>query len=183
MDVVGLIATLLLLGVTYWYARTTRDMAYTARRAAEESARATAAAERSAEAARDAAQVAQSQIDVDFDGRTISLAVSGREPIPTVELRSIGQAVVVQHVRVRRAFRAGLDGQLHDRPALTDAAMTAVGEIQLPRRLHRGERLHLTHPAMSGAGDAMRRFLLDVDYTFSEAGGAGGSRQVIVDER
>ena len=125
----------------------------------------------------------QSQIDVDFEGRTISFAMAGREPVPTVEPRSIGQAVVVQRLRVRRAFRAGFDGQLHEGPALTDTTLTAIGEIQLPRRLHRGERLHLTHPDMSEAADPMRRFLLDVEYTFSEAGGAGGSRQVIVDER
>lgn len=182
MEVIGLVATLLLLLVTFWYARTTKDLAETARQAAELSARATAATERSAEAALEAAHVAQSQIEVDFEGRTISFAMAGCEAVPTVELRSIGQAVVVQRVRVRRAFRAGFDGQLHDGPVLTDTLLAPVGEIQLPRRLHRGERLHMAHPSMSKAADLIRRFLLDVEYTFSEDGRTARSRQLIVDE-
>ena len=59
---IQLVSTLALLGVTYWYAKTTKQMAGSAEQSAEASEQATKAAERSAEAARDAATVAQSQI-------------------------------------------------------------------------------------------------------------------------
>jgi hypothetical protein len=98
---IGLLATLALLGVTYWSSKTAKDMAVIARDAAAESARATEAAERSAQAALDAARVAQSQTKVEFGGRTIPFATVHNEGIPTVEIRAVGDAVVVQGVRAR----------------------------------------------------------------------------------
>lgn len=172
-----------LLGVTFWYAKTTKDMADSARIAAAESARATAAAERSAQAALDAAQVAQSRINAEFEGRAISLVTQGVR-VATVEVRSIGDPVVVRQVRVRRAFRVTTDGELHDDPCIKNDVLTPVGEVTLPTRLHKGERLHLTHATMQEPfKDHVGRFLLDIDYTFSEAGGPGATRQLVISEK
>lgn len=183
MELIQLLATLGLLAVTAWYAKTTKNMANTARDAARDSARAIEAAERSAESARDAAWVAQSRVDVEFTGRQIGLFTQG-DHVPTVEIRSTADPVVIQRVRVRRAFRVNPDGELHDEPGLVDADLTAVGEMTLPRRLHTGERLHLTHPAMADQHeDAFGRFLLDVEYTFNEEGGTGATKQLIISEK
>jgi hypothetical protein len=177
LALIGLLATLALLLVTYLSTKASQAMAVTAKKAAEESARATAAAERSAQAALDAARVAQSQIRVEFTGRLIAIKASPVS-IPTVELESAADPVVVQRVRCRRAFRQGADG-LQPEPDLTNTELTAIGEIQLPRRLHPGEKLHLTHTSMQ-QGEFVARFLLDVDYTFSVDGGIGATRQLIV---
>lgn len=183
VDLIGLLATLGLLAVTFWYAKTTKDMATSAKEAASESARATEAAERSAQAALDAARIAQSRISIEFEGRTISLVTQG-EHFATVEIRSVGDPVVVQKVRVRRAFRVNDAGVLHDAPCIVDEEMTPVGEGGLPVRLHQGERVHVAHPEMQEPfEDPVRRFLLDIEYTFSESGGAGGTRQLVISEK
>jgi hypothetical protein len=177
---VGLLATLGLLGVTFWYARITKDMAGSAKVAAEESARATAAAERSAQAALDATLVAQARANVEFSGRTVNLKSRDGDH-RTVELMSDGDAVVVQCVRARRAFRVKDDGSTHEKPCIEDEPLTPVGEVSLPTRLHRGERIYLTHTAMNVLGeDPVRRLLLEIDYTFSESGSAGGTRKLLV---
>lgn len=183
-ELLGLLATLGLLLVTWIYTRATREMARTAARAAEDSQKATAAAERSAEAALDAARVAQSQIEVEFKGRLIALGnAQGTEHVPTVEIRSVADAVVVSRVVIRRAFRK-LPGETHaleDEASVTNEDLVPAGETQLPRRVHKEERLHFTHPAMPLEGvQPLVRFILDVHYTFSEDGGAGGQRQVLV---
>lgn len=183
-ELLGLLATLGLLLVTWMYTRATREMARTAARAAEDSQKATAAAERSAEAALDAARVAQSQIEVEFKGRLIALGnARGTEHVPTVEIRSVADAVVVSRVVIRRAFRK-LPGEtrgLEDEASVTNESLVPAGETQLPRRVHKGERLHFTHPAMQLKGvEPLARFILDVHYSFSEDGGSGGQRQVIV---
>jgi hypothetical protein len=182
IPLVGLIATLALLAVTFWYAKTTKEMATIAKDTAAESVRAIEAAERSAQAALDAARVAQSRVNVDFVGRTIGLFTEGQH-IPTVEIRSIGDPVVVQGVKVRRAIRATDSGELHPEPCMVNADLTVVGEVQLPTRLHQGERLHLSHPEMQHPlQDRVSRFLLDVEYTFGEDGGPGGTREMIISE-
>lgn len=178
---VGLIATLALLGVTFWYAKTTKEMAETAKEAAEASARATEAAERSADAARDAATVAQSQIKPEFTGRTVASYAGDHDWASAIVLQSVGDAVVVQKVRVRRAFRESTKDQLDGQPALADAELVTWGpDSTLPRRLHYGETLTLTHPALDeNELDPFYRFILDVEYTFSEEGGTGGSKILI----
>lgn len=70
---------------------------------------------------------------------------------------------------------------MEEKASVTNEDLAPAGETQLPRRVHKGERLHFTHPAMSLEGfEPLIRFILDVHYTFSEHGGAGGQRQVIV---
>ncbi|MBT9273623.1 hypothetical protein KMZ32_05985 [Phycicoccus sp. MAQZ13P-2] len=180
----GLLATLGLLLVTWIYTSATREMARTAAKAADDSQKATAAAERSAQAALDAARVAQSQIEVEFHGRLISLGnARGTEHVPTVEIRSVADAVVVSRVVIRRAFRKlpGETDALEDEGSVTNEDLVPAGETQLPRRVHKEERLHFTHSAMTvEEAEPLVRFILDVHYTFSEEGGAGGQRQVIV---
>lgn len=182
VDLGALVVALALLIVTFWYAKTTSDMAKSAQHSAGESARATAAAERSAKAALDAARVAQSQIVVEFEGRRIGLQTE-HELVPTVEIRSAGDPVVVQGVRVRRAFRASSDGELDEAASLVEAEMATVGEIRVPRRLHRGERIHFTHPAMLEGEGSLARFILGIRYTFSEDGGEGGERTLVISEK
>ena len=181
---VQLIATVGLLGVTYWYARTTKQMADSAQQSVIESARATGAAERSAEAARDAATVAQSQIRPEFTGRQVSLAPHDDEGdhLSCLRIDSTGDAVVVQGVRIRRAFRKSYDEGRRE-TAVKDAEMTAAGlDSSLPRRLHHGEHLLLTHPSLQTAhDDPFKRFIIDIKYTFSEAGGAGATKELIID--
>lgn len=182
---VQLVATLGLLGVTYWYAKTTRDMADSAKESAQASAKATAAAERSAEAARDAATVAQSQIKPEFSGRQMALmpADDFDEHVACLRIDSTGDAVVVEKIIIRRAFRESYDetGEI----AITNAELTPAGkDTKLPSRLHHGEHLLLTHPSIQNSrDDPFRRFIIDVQYSFSENGGAGGVRELIIDEK
>lgn len=181
-----LVATVGLLVVTYWYARTTKKMADSASRAAEDSALATSAAERSAEAARDAATVAQSQIKPQFTGRQIALAPrKGEEQIACLRIDSTGDAVVIQKVRIRRAFRKSYDLDDNPQVAIRDVEMTAAGtDSYLPKRLHYGEHLLLTHPSIQDArDDPFTRFIVDIEYTFSEAGGAGATKELVVDTK
>lgn len=183
---VQLLATLGLLGLTYWYAKTTKEVADSAKQSATESARATGAAERSAEAARDAATVAQSQIKPEFTGRQISLAPRDEEGAHVACLRidSTGDAVVVQGIRIRRAFRKSYNEGRRE-IAVKDAEMTVAGfDSTLPKRLHHGEHLLLTHPSIQDAlDDPFERFLIDIEYTFSESGGAGATKELIIDSK
>ncbi|WP_299052140.1 hypothetical protein [uncultured Nocardioides sp.] len=191
LEVITVVATLGLLGVTGWYAHTTKRMADTAADAAKSSDRATESAERSATAAEksavaalEAARVAQSQVEVDFDG----LLIAWTDPDPkvgtlaSVRVRCLGAAVVVQRVHVRRAFLSdGLD-YFEDEPAMVHVDLEALGEFTLPRRLHRHEFVHLSNAPMREAPRPFVRFILDVHYTFSEDGGAGGAKQLIVSQ-
>ena len=230
---VQLFSTVGLLVVTYWYARTTKSLADSARvtaaanqrateaaersagaaersaeenrrateaaersaqaaeRSAEESRRATGAAERSAEAAErsaeaslDAATVAQSQIKPDFTGRVIALAApeSDEEHVACLRIDSAGDAVVVQRVRIRRAFRRSFDEGRRD-VAITDSEMTPAGlDSHLPKRMHFGEHLLVTHPSMQvGREDPFTRFIIDIEYTFSESGQTGATKELIID--
>lgn len=183
---VQLIATLGLLGVTFWYARTTKEMAESAKESAAESARATGAAERSAEAARDAATVAQSQIKPEFTGRQVSLAPSDDvgEHVACLRIDSTGDAVVIQEVRIRRAFRKSYDDGKRE-ISVQDAEMTVAGlDSTLPKRLHHGEHVLLTHPSIQDArDDPFKRFIIDIRYTFSESGGAGAIKELIIDSK
>jgi hypothetical protein len=180
---VQFLATLALLGVTYWYAKTTRDMANSANESAQESAKATSAAERSAEAARDAATVAQSQIKPEFTGRQIALMPTNDldEHLACLRIDSTGDAVVVRKVFIRRAFRQSYDETKN--VAITNSEMVPAGkDTRLPSRLHHGEHLLLTHPSLQDTrDDPFRRFIIDIEYTFSENGSAGGTRELIVD--
>lgn len=183
---VQLIATLGLLYVTYCYAKTTKEMADSAKQSASESARATGAAERSAEAARDAATVAQSRIKPAFTGRQISLAPRDEEGghVACLRIDSTGDAVVVQGIRIRRAFRKSYDEGKRE-IAVTDAEMIVAGlDSTLPKRLHHGEYLVLTHPSIQDArDDPFARFIIDIEYTFSESGGAGATKELIIDSK
>ncbi|WP_191563310.1 hypothetical protein [Janibacter melonis] len=178
---IELIATLCLLGVTAWYAVITKGMADSARKSAQASERSTAAAERSAQAALDAATVAQSQIRPEFTGRWVNL--TGDEGyVACIRIDSTGDAVVVQGVRIRRAFRKSWD-EGNRVVAVEDADLTVAGlDSALPKRLHYGEHLLLTHPDIQDArSDPFTRFLIDIDYTFSVSGGAGATKELIVD--
>lgn len=186
VSIIGLIATLALLGVTYWYARTTKDMADIARQAAQDSAKATAAAERSANAARDAATVAQSQIKPEFEGRYIVLGNrDGSEHMPCLKIDSKGDAVVIQVVRIRRAFRKSYDTSPHEESSVASLELIAAGpDTRLPQRVHYGEHVLVTHPCFEEhSEDPFCRFILDVEYTFSETGGAGAVRELVVDAK
>lgn len=182
---VQLTATLALLGVTYWYAKTTRDMANSAKESARESARATGAAERAAEAALNAATVAQSQIKPEFTGRQVAVSRGDDHDdfddyLACLQINATGDAVVVRKVIIRRAFRVSYDetGDI----AITNAELTpAVDDTRLPTRLHFGEHLLLTHPDIQQArDDPFERFILDIEYSFSEDGGTGGTRELII---
>jgi hypothetical protein len=181
---IGLLATLALLGVTAWYAKTTKDMAIIARNAAQESSKATAAAERSAEASLDAARVAQSQIQPVFVGRAISVGnFDGSTQTPCLLIESQGDAVVVQEIRIRRGFRK-MNQFDPDNPlsVVQDVVLEPYNdENSLPRRLHRDEGVVVRHAELDkqSGDEAFVRFILDVRYTFSEDGGAGGSKIVI----
>lgn len=211
---IELLATLALLVVTAWYAKSTRDMANTAKEAAQaseraieaaersaeatkdmadiakqtaaDSARATAAAERSAEAARDAATVAQSQANPEFRGRIIPASdqnANGERVNYKVclHLKSIGDAVVVQEVRIVRAFGPSDGSSNSDMPVLVDEIMEPFNdESVLPKRLHFNETVLVTHPAMNDGEHSLERFILSIRYTFSEDGGAGASRSLVV---
>ncbi|CAM3723887.1 hypothetical protein OCAE111667_23640 [Occultella aeris] len=182
---IQLLATVGLLWVTYRYARTTKSMADTAKEAASESARATAAAERSADAARHAAAVAQSRIRPSFTGRWVAVAPLKAEGEYTACLLivSTGDAVVVQNVRIRRAFRQSALADPMTRAAVTDEKLVPHGsDARLPRRMHQGESLLLTNPSIQhDVGDPFVRFLLELDYTFTDDGTAGDTYAVAVD--
>lgn len=186
MELTQLLATLALLGVTAWYAKTTRDMAKIAKEAAEASERATAAAERSAASARDAATVAQSQISPEFRGRIIPAADQDDEGetighAVCLHIKSVGDAVVIQEVRIVRAFGTGDRLANSDKPQLVDAVMEPFSdESQLPMRLHLNETVLFTHSAMNVGEHRLDRFILGIRYTFSEDGEAGGTRRLVV---
>ncbi|WP_164703039.1 hypothetical protein [Modestobacter sp. KNN46-3] len=177
-------STLALLGVTYWYAKTTKEMAGSAKRSADASAQATAAAERSAEAARDAATVAQSQIKPEFSGRLVPalLQQGSSDHVACLKIDSTGDAVVVQRIHIRRAFRKSYE-PIKGEAAISNVELKpAVPDSQLPARLHYGEHLLMTHATIQDVrDDPFTRFLIDIEYTFSEAGSAGATRQIILD--
>lgn len=182
MDVVLVVATVVLVLVTVWYAKTTSDMAKTAHDAAAESAKATAAAERAAEAARESAHVAQSQVRVEFTGRTVAAHAGDQEWRNSLVIQSIADAVMVQEVRVRRAFRESQDGMLDPKSELVGETLTPFNdESRLPRRLHVDEDLVMTHVQLQDQGlDLFDRFIIDVEYTFAETSTAGGTRRLVV---
>lgn len=214
VNLIELLATLALLGVTAWYAKTTKDMANTAKGAAEaseraigaaersaeatkemaeiarqaaaDSARATAAAERSADAARDAATVAQSQISPEFRGRIIPAVDQDDEGERIahkvcLHIKSVGDAVVVQEVRILRAFGPGDRLSNSDKPVLVDETMEPFDdESVMPRRLHFNETILVTHPAMNDGEHTLERFILSIRYTFREDGTAGSTRRLVV---
>lgn len=186
MDIVTLLATLALLAVTFWYAKTTKDMATTAKNAAAHSARATAAAERSAVAALDAARVAQSQVRPNFAGRTVYVFNGeSSDHRMCLGIEATGDAVVVQRVCIRRAFRGADLGKLEPTVAISDVELIPVGpDTELPMRLHFGEQMLLTHESIQDKqGDLpIVRFILAIDYTFMEEGGVGATKQLIVDK-
>lgn len=184
MQVVTLASTVLLLAVTFWYAVTTKKMADTAAKAAEESARATAAAEKAAEAAHDAAAVAQSQINPDFEGRFASVIRPDEEGGYTacLQMRSVGDAVVVQSVKMLRAFREDESGnESLEVPTLTGAELIPFREASLPLRLHARETFLLTHDEFQRETQLFTRLIMEVSYTFVEGGSTGGKRMLVVD--
>ena len=68
-----------------------------------------------------------------------------------------------------------------DRPQLVDEPLEPFdNESSLPKRLHLHETVLLTHPAMSDGEHLLERFILDIRYTFSEDGRAGGTRRLVV---
>lgn len=170
---INLLATLGLLAVTYWYARTTKEMATSAQKAATSS-------ECAAEAARDAASVAQSQIKPEFTVRIVA-AHQVAQHVACLLIESVGDAVVVRQVRVRRAYTESPITGDPDEVVLKDLRLEPLNdEMVLPRRLHGGEPLLVTHPDLEVevSGRRLVRALLDVDYTFTETGSAGGTRSV-----
>lgn len=187
VSIIGLGATLALLGVTYWYARITKGMAETAQKSAADSARATAAAERSAEAARDAARVAQAQIKPDFIGKFI--LVGDRDAFQhtlCIRIDATGDAVVIQRVRIRRGFRKSYDTDSETAHSMVENVElhSAGWDTHLPQRVHFGEFIFVTHECLEEPeDDPLNRVLLDVVYTFSEDGGAGATKQLIVDAK
>lgn len=174
---VQLSATVGLLAVTGWYAATTRRMA-------NDSARAAEAAERSAVAALEAATVAKSKIQPEFTASRIALAPNDPddEYSSAIKIDSSGDAVVVSEVWIRRAFRKSRENEPFSDDVLENVLLEpAVDDSRLPQRLHQGEHLILTHPALQESQDPYVRFILDVHYAFSEEGHASARRQVRID--
>lgn len=170
-------------------AEAAKALAETARETAADSARATAAAERSAEAALDAARVAQSQIKASFAGRQVFMSPSDPSDVPELGdysrhevcliIESTGDAVVVQQVRIVRALRVSYD---ETGRTLLDVQMTAAGPSKLPRRLHHGEKLYVTHPEIQEVhDDPFERYVLEIDYTFTEDGSVGATKELVFD--
>ena len=182
MDVVLTVATVVLVLITGWYAFKTHEMASTARDAAADSLKAIQAAERAAEAARDSSHVAQSQVRVEFTGRAVAAHAGEQDWISALVIQSIADAVVIQEVRVRRAFRESEDEMLDPKSELVGEILTPFNnESSLPRRLHADEDLVVSHAALQDQGlDIFNRFIIDIDYTFAEAGAAGGKRRLVV---
>lgn len=176
------VATVVLVLVTAWYAKTTYDMSRTARATAADSVKATAAAERAAVAARDAAQVAQSQVRVEFTGRQVAAHRGGEAWTTALVIQSIADSVVVREVRVRRAFRESHAGDLDPQSELVGEVLTPFNEeSSLPRRLHSDEDLVLTHEKLEEEGiDPFNFFLIEVEYSFAETGTVGGTRRLVV---
>lgn len=90
--------------------------------------------------------------------------------------------MVIQGVRIRRAFRKSYDEGKRE-VAVKDAERTVAGlDSTLPKRFHHGEHLLLTHPSIQDArDDPFKRFIIDIKYTFSESGGAGATKELIID--
>lgn len=91
-------------------------------------ARATTAAEQEATAARDAAQVAQSQIRVEFTGRTVAAHAGEQEWVSALVIQSIADAVVIREVRVRHAFHESQEGMLDPKSELVGEVLTPFSE-------------------------------------------------------
>lgn len=184
MDLISLLVTLTLLAVTFWYAKTTKDMAKTARSAVGESVKATAAAERSAVAARDAATVAQSQIKAEFKGRAVAVDIADTgDHVASLLIESTGDAVVVQAVRINRAFRESSQSASGTTAAIRDVELSGTSPaFKLPKRLHTGERILMTHSGIQEQRiDPFYRYILEIDYTFTEDGEVGSTRELIID--
>ena len=188
MDWVNAVLTSALLGVTTWYAITTRAMtkanermAETARDATDESARATEAARLAADAAREAAAVAQSQIRPEFTADYMPVA-TGHKSAMGLKITSTGDPVVVQKIWIRRAFRRSTYEAMGAAPDLVSVCLSPLGDDStLPRRVHRGEVIVANHPEFEIRGDdPFETFILDVEYTFVEDGRSGGKREVSV---
>lgn len=192
-------STVALLVVTGFYAWKTKDMADSAKKSAVESARASTAAEetvresgraaqaaeRSAEASRDAARVAQSQIRPEFSARRVGAKnVSRDDHTGCLRIESTGDAVVVLGVRILRAFRRSTMRDGVDHIDVENEPLEPWGiDTVLPKRLHLGENILVTHPALQDArADPLDYFILQVDYAFDEHGTSGGTRQIKVDE-
>jgi hypothetical protein len=182
VDVVTAVSTVVLVLVTAYYAKKTKDMADPARDAAADSVRATAAAEQAALAARDTAAVAQSQVRVEFTGRTVAAHVNEAEWASALVIQSLADAVVVRKVQIRRAFRESQSNELDPKPYLEGLVLMPFnGESQLPRRLHQDEDLVVTHKSLQDQGlDLIETYILDIEYTFTEDGTAGGTRRLKV---
>lgn len=153
--------------------------------AVRENAKTAEAAERSAEAARDAARVAQSQIKPGFSGRRVgvkNVGVDGHTACLRIE--STGDAVVVSGVRILRAFRRSTMRDGVDHVDVENEPLEPWGlDTVLPKRLHQGETILLTHPELQDAReDPLDYFILEVDYAFDERSGIGGTRQLKIDE-
>lgn len=177
--------TLALLGVTGYYAMKTKDMADSAEASVRESAEATKAAKRSAEAARDAARVAQSQIKPEFAGRRVAAKnTTNAGHTACLRIESTGDAVVVKGVRILRAFRRSTMRRGVDHVDVENEALEPWGiDTVLPKRLHAGESILMTHPSLQDAReDPLDYFILLVEYSFDESGEARGSRQLKIDE-
>lgn len=149
------------------------------------SARAAEAAERSAEAARDAARVAQSQIKPEFSGRRVGAKNVGADGhTACLRIESTGDAVIVTGVRILRAFRRSTMREGVDHIDVENEKLEPWGiDTVLPKRLHQGETILVTHPELQDAReDPLDYFILQVEYAFDEGSGSGGTRQLKIDE-
>lgn len=139
--------------------------------------------------------MAQAKIQVDFEATFGGLTVA-KEPLQvplgrpsrgyyrTVKLSPVGDSVVIQRVHLRRGFAAREDGTARIRLFVEGVDLHSCHpEYPLPRRLHRGETLHVTHDLLN-EDDAplLVRAWVDVFYTFGEEGQAGGSKSFVFSE-
>lgn len=154
-----LVSTIVLVGVTAWYAVLTRRLA----KSAEASA---ASAERTAKIAADALSATVAGLDVNFSVAP-NLQSSSTDGLSAlgVTVYGHGATVYVHRARLDRAWECvgrRDDGASYDCVAedvelvLASRDLLNVGEPTLPTRLHRGEMLHFeTEPEISSDGNGL----------------------------
>lgn len=174
---IELIATLGLLGVTYWYARTTRRLAVAADATAKDSARAAAAAER-------AAAFAQAQVAPRFEARDISVPSRDGEDgyVVGIRIESVGAAVLVTEVRARHArFESKSGSGSRDAEELVLEPIAADRDA-LPRRMYQGEVIHGTHEGLQPQPEEwLVDVVLEIDFKFTEADTQPETRVITAD--
>lgn len=179
--VISLVATLLLVGITAWYAWHTWRMAKASRDAADSSERAALAAEKSAVVAKDALAVARSDLRVEFLPEPIVGASSEAPALVGVRLQCTGATVFVHRVQLFMAVFYG-EVEVDDEGRSTEPTTRLFGPVALiqdhdqdmPVQLHAGEEVILdgvlTNTPMVREGQHVGSMRLHIDYSLDGKG-------------